>query len=129
MICPMFVIFSKVVSRVKRFLLLVLTNHLGECMSFGFCKWHLLVRPPSNRFFVRSRSLRFGRRQTGPGAPKMLSDLACLRDYLASPTPPKKSSKNAIVYGERLLEMEQVRYFFCRLAFFVKTHEREMMQC
>lgn len=31
-----------------------------------------------------------------------------MRDYLASPTPPKKSSKNAIVYSERMLEMEQV---------------------
>lgn len=46
--------------------------------------------------------------QTGPSAPKALSELSCLRDYLASPTPPKKSSKNAIVYSERMLEMEQV---------------------
>lgn len=47
--------------------------------------------------------------QTGPSAPKTLSELSCLREYLASPTPPKKSSKNAIVYSERMLEMEQVR--------------------
>ena len=53
-------------------------------------------------------------RQTGPNAPKALSELTCLRDYLASPTPPKKSSKNAIVYSERMLEMEQARRK-CRL--------------
>ncbi|CAM9459197.1 unnamed protein product [Pylaiella littoralis] len=47
-------------------------------------------------------------KKTGPSAPKALSELSCLRDYLASPTPPKKSSKNAIVYSERMLEMEQV---------------------
>ena len=61
--------------------------------------------------------------QTGSGAPKVLSDLSCLRDYLASPTPPKKSSKNAIVYSERLLEMEQVRTFYFLSAFFFETRE------
>eukprot|EP00903_Cladosiphon_okamuranus_P008226 g7919.t1 len=48
-------------------------------------------------------------KKTGPNAPKSLSELSCLRDYLASPTPPKKSSKNAIVYSERMLEMEQFK--------------------
>ncbi|CAM9695279.1 unnamed protein product [Ectocarpus sp. 4 AP-2014] len=46
-------------------------------------------------------------KKTGPGSPKALAELTCLNDYLASPTPTKKSSKNAIVYSERKLEMEQ----------------------
>ncbi|CAB1102234.1 unnamed protein product [Ectocarpus sp. CCAP 1310/34] len=48
-------------------------------------------------------------KKTGPGSPKALAELTCLNDYLASPTPTKKSSKNAIVYSERMLEMEQFR--------------------
>ncbi|CAM9782596.1 unnamed protein product [Ectocarpus fasciculatus] len=48
-------------------------------------------------------------KKTGPGSPKALGELTCLNDYLASPTPTKKSSKNAIVYSERKLEMEQFK--------------------
>ncbi|CAM9273497.1 unnamed protein product [Ascophyllum nodosum] len=48
-------------------------------------------------------------KKTGPSAPRSLAELTCLRNFLATPTPPKKSSKNAIIYQERLMEMEQFK--------------------
>lgn len=47
--------------------------------------------------------------QAGPGAPRSLSDIGPLKQVLESPTPPKKTSKKAIMYTERLLELDQVR--------------------
>lgn len=69
---------------------------------------------PHRPLTIRAEFLdRFGSflaHQTGPNAPKTLSEIDSLQEVLASSTLPQKSSKNAIVYSERHLELEQVRH-------------------